>query len=86
MDEAMIVRTVSDGPAPVTVPDVTGQTIDDATAQLEALGLFADFDDCLNFTCAFYDWKASLPVTATDPAPGSVVAAGSTIRLSYRVE
>ena len=77
---------VSDGPAPVTVPDVTGQTIDNATAQLESLGLFADFDDCLNFTCAFYDWKASLPVTATDPAPGSVVAAGSTIRLSYRVE
>jgi len=77
---------VSKGPAPVTVPDVTGKTIDDAVAELRALGLRVTYDKCTNFTCAFYDWEARLPVTATDPAAGGTAARGSTIALSYRVE
>jgi beta-lactam-binding protein with PASTA domain len=77
---------VSDGPPPVTVPDVTGKTIDQATAQLQALGLRVSYDRCTAFTCAFYDWEASLPVLATDPVAGATAARGSTIALSYRVE
>ena len=77
---------VSKGPAPVTVPDVTGKTIDDAVAELRALGLRVTYDKCTNFTCAFYDWEARLPVTATDPAAGGTAARGSTIALSYRVD
>jgi beta-lactam-binding protein with PASTA domain len=77
---------VSKGPAPVTVPDVTGKTIDDAVADLRALGLRVTYDKCTNFTCAFFDWEARLTVTATDPAPGGTAARGSTIALSYRVE
>nr|WP_244289652.1 Stk1 family PASTA domain-containing Ser/Thr kinase [Frigoribacterium faeni] len=77
---------VSDGPAPITVPDVTGKTIDEATAELQGLGLRVAYDACRNFTCAFYDWEASLPVTATDPGAGGIAYAGSTVALSYRVE
>ncbi|TWX40867.1 Stk1 family PASTA domain-containing Ser/Thr kinase [Frigoribacterium sp. ACAM 257] len=77
---------VSKGPPPVTVPDVTGKTIDEATAQLQALGLRVSYDRCTAFTCAFYDWEARLPVLATDPPAQSTAARGSTVRLSYRVE
>ena len=77
---------VSDGPAPVTVPDVTGQTLDDATAQLQALGLRVSYDDCAKFTCAFYDWEAALPVTASDPGAGGTALVGSTVTLSYRAD
>jgi serine/threonine-protein kinase len=77
---------VSGGPPPVTVPDVTGKTIDEATAQLQALGLRVSYDRCTNFTCAFFDWEASLTVVSTDPVPGATASRGSTVRLSYRVE
>jgi beta-lactam-binding protein with PASTA domain/tRNA A-37 threonylcarbamoyl transferase component Bud32 len=77
---------VSKGPAPITLPDVRGQTIDAATAQLRGLGLKVSYDRCTNFTCAFYDWEASLPVTATDPGEGATVLRGATIALSYRIE
>jgi beta-lactam-binding protein with PASTA domain/tRNA A-37 threonylcarbamoyl transferase component Bud32 len=77
---------VSGGPPPVTVPDVTGKTIDQATAQLQALGLRVSYDRCTNFTCAFFDWEASLTVVSTDPVPGATASRGSTVRLSYRVE
>ena len=77
---------VSKGPPPVTVPDVTGKTIDDATAQLRALGLRVSYDRCTAFQCAFYDWEARLPVVSTDPAAQSTAARGSTVKLTYRVE
>jgi beta-lactam-binding protein with PASTA domain/tRNA A-37 threonylcarbamoyl transferase component Bud32 len=77
---------VSKGPAPVTVPDVTGKTIDDAVAELRALGLRVTYDKCTNFTCAFFDWEARLTVTATAPAATGTAARGSTVTLSYRVE
>ena len=77
---------VSGGPPPVTVPDVTGKTIDQATAQLQGLGLRVSYDRCTNFTCAFFDWEASLTVVSTDPVPGATAPRGSTVRLSYRVE
>jgi len=77
---------VSKGPPPVTVPDVTGKTLDQATAQLQGLGLRVSYDSCTTFTCAFYDWEARLPVVSTDPVPGATAPRGSTVRLEYRVE
>jgi beta-lactam-binding protein with PASTA domain/tRNA A-37 threonylcarbamoyl transferase component Bud32 len=76
----------SKGPPPVTVPDVTGKTLDQATAQLQGLGLKVSYDRCTTFTCAFYDWEASLPVVSTAPVPGATAPRGSTVRLEYRVE
>ena len=77
---------VSKGPDPVTVPDVVGKTINDAVAELRGVGLRVTYPKCTAFTCAFYDWEASLPVTASDPAAGGTAARGSTVTLSYRME
>ncbi|MCA5924834.1 Stk1 family PASTA domain-containing Ser/Thr kinase [Curtobacterium oceanosedimentum] len=76
---------VSKGPAPITVPGegVVGETINDATATLEGLGLQVRVPDCTNILCGFYDWKGSLPVTGTDPGAGATVRRGDTITLSY---
>ncbi|WFR65915.1 PASTA domain-containing protein [Curtobacterium flaccumfaciens] len=75
---------VSKGPAPITLPDVHGKTINDATSTLEALGLKVSVPDCTNVLCGFYDWKASLPVDSTDPGAGTTVHRGDTITLAYK--
>ncbi|UBQ03766.1 Stk1 family PASTA domain-containing Ser/Thr kinase [Curtobacterium sp. TXMA1] len=74
---------LSKGPTPITLPDVAGKTIDEATSTLENLGLDVEVPDCTNVLCRFYDWKSALPVTATDPVKGSTVYRGDTITLSY---
>jgi len=74
---------VSKGPAPIALPDVHGKTINQATSTLENLGLKVSVPDCTNILCGFYDWKASLPVTSTDPAAGTTVHKGDTITLAY---
>lgn len=65
------------------MPSVKGQTIDEATSTLKALGLQVSYPDCTNILCGFYDWKSKLPVTATDPAAGATVHKGDTIALAY---
>lgn len=75
---------VSKGPAPISLPDVQGKTINDATSTLENLGLKVSVPDCTNILCGFYDWKASLPVASTDPAAGTTVHRGDTITLAYK--
>ncbi len=65
---------ISDGPAPVTVPDVRGETRVDATAELEALGLRVSFNPI------FIPFEGST-VTGTDPAAGAVVERGTTVTL-----
>ncbi|MFZ7087753.1 Stk1 family PASTA domain-containing Ser/Thr kinase [Curtobacterium sp. RRHDQ10] len=75
---------VSRGPAPITLPDVSGKTIDQAASTLEGLGLKVTYPDCTNILCSFYDWKASLPVSGTDPAPNSTVHKGDTVTLAYK--
>ncbi|MET4053444.1 beta-lactam-binding protein with PASTA domain/tRNA A-37 threonylcarbamoyl transferase component Bud32 [Frigoribacterium sp. PvP054] len=77
---------VSKGPPPIEIPDVRGKTIDAATAQLQGLGFRVSYPRCTAFTCAFYDWEARLPVTASDPAAGLTATKGATIGLTYRVE
>jgi beta-lactam-binding protein with PASTA domain len=74
---------VSKGPTPITLPEVEGASINQATSTLEALGLKVSYPDCTNVLCSFYDWKANLPVKSTDPAPGTTVHKGDTITLSY---
>jgi serine/threonine-protein kinase len=76
---------VSKGPTPITVPKdgVVGETINDATATLEGLGLNVSVPDCTNILCGFYDWKSKLPVTGTDPGEGATVYRGDTVTLSY---
>ncbi|MEK6312082.1 MAG: Stk1 family PASTA domain-containing Ser/Thr kinase [Curtobacterium sp.] len=74
---------VSKGPAPIQLPDVHDKTINDATSTLEGLGLQVSVPDCTNILCSFYDWKATLPVTGTDPPAGTTVHRGDTITLTY---
>ncbi|PCN46619.1 serine/threonine protein kinase [Curtobacterium sp. 'Ferrero'] len=74
---------VSRGPAPIELPDVHGKTIDQATSTLEGLGLQVSVPDCTNILCRFYDWKATLPVSSTDPVAGTTVHRGDTITLAY---
>lgn len=60
--DSSLVLLVSDGPAPVPVPDVTGKTFDEASAQLVAAGFgVARADD-------FSDTVAKDKVIGTDPA------------------
>jgi len=75
---------VSKGPTPITLPDVQGKTIADAVASLEALGLQVAVPDCTNILCSIGDWKAVVPVRATDPPAGVTVHRGDTITLDYR--
>ncbi|TDN43455.1 serine/threonine-protein kinase [Curtobacterium flaccumfaciens] len=75
---------VSKGPAPISLPDVHGKTINEATSTLETLGLKVVVPDCTNILCGFYDWKSSLPVSSTDPAAGTTVHRGDTVTLAYK--
>ncbi|HEV6953482.1 MAG TPA: Stk1 family PASTA domain-containing Ser/Thr kinase [Promicromonospora sp.] len=65
--------TVSDGPPPVTVPEVAGEAVDDAVAALEAEGLQVERED------VFDDAAASGTVVRTEPAGGEGVAKGGTV-------
>jgi len=75
---------VSKGPAPIVLPDVTDKPIARAASTLEALGLKVSYPDCTNVLCTFYDWESSLPVSSTDPAPGTTVHRGDTITFDYK--
>jgi serine/threonine-protein kinase len=67
-----ITINVSQGPKIVTVPDVTGDRIDQATAALTALGLQVGSQ---------FGPSRSTRVIDTDPAPNSRVPHGSVINL-----
>jgi serine/threonine-protein kinase len=64
---------VSDGPAPVPVPDVTGQTLDAASQALSAAGFSVTHDD------VFSDTIPSGKVVGTDPAAGQGANRGSQV-------
>ncbi|WP_456237990.1 Stk1 family PASTA domain-containing Ser/Thr kinase [Marisediminicola senii] len=65
---------ISDGPAPVTVPDVSGMTRDDAVAELEALGLTVSYNPL------FTPFGGAL-VTGTNPEADELVSRGSNVAL-----
>ncbi|MBW3547143.1 MAG: PASTA domain-containing protein [Actinobacteria bacterium] len=66
---------VSAGPAPRTVPNVAGKTVDQARAQLGELGLGAEVTE------RFSDSVPKGQVIGTDPGAGATVARGRTITL-----
>jgi beta-lactam-binding protein with PASTA domain/tRNA A-37 threonylcarbamoyl transferase component Bud32 len=74
--QGTVVRiNVSKGPQPVAVPDVTGQTFTQASAQLSSQG----------FQVARSDVDSTQPATtvlAESPAPGTSAAKGSTVTLT----
>ncbi|MGF3055010.1 Stk1 family PASTA domain-containing Ser/Thr kinase [Microbacterium sp. YY-01] len=69
-----VVLVVSDGPAPIEVPDVIGMNLRDAMAELESLGLSpkTTFPELL--------WSL-LEVVSLDPGPGEFVERGSEVRV-----
>jgi serine/threonine-protein kinase len=64
---------VSDGPAPVPVPDVSKKTYDQAAAQLSAAGFTPSRDD------VFSDTVAKDQVIGTDPPAGQGANRGATV-------
>jgi serine/threonine-protein kinase len=66
---------VSDGPAPVAVPDEAGKSFDEASQALTALGFqVVRADD-------FHATIASGKVIGTDPAPGQEAPRGSQVTI-----
>src|SRR5436305_1965181 len=74
--QGTVVRiNVSKGPQPVTVPDVTGLAVDQATAQLTSQGFKVS-------TTPIDSSQPANTVLAESPAPGSSAAKGSTVTLT----
>jgi serine/threonine-protein kinase len=67
---------ISDGPAPVQVPDVTGETYDTAAANLASRGFSAARDDD-----QFSDSVPAGQVISTNPSGGNYVNRGSTVEV-----
>ncbi|WP_159450079.1 Stk1 family PASTA domain-containing Ser/Thr kinase [Demequina sp. NBRC 110056] len=67
--------TVSEGLPLVTVPDVRGQSFENARAELQALGLTVSGDD--------NPWNFSTVVFNMNPSPNSEVEPGSNVYLEY---
>ncbi|RLK49669.1 Stk1 family PASTA domain-containing Ser/Thr kinase [Microbacterium telephonicum] len=77
-----VTLVVSDGPKPVEVPDVTGETIRTAVRELEALGfdVNAGIDDG-DLPLGFKYWDV-YKVRSTNPKAGTMAPKGSTITLT----
>jgi len=74
-DEVTVV--VSDGPAPVTLPNVRGERVADAVATLEALGLVVEVERRGGFSAFFNPDR----VYDQDPGPDSTRLPGQTVLL-----
>jgi eukaryotic-like serine/threonine-protein kinase len=74
-DEVTVV--VSDGPAPVTLPNVRGERVGDAVAVLEGLGLEVEVERRGGFSAFFNPDR----VYDQDPGPGSTRLPGETVLL-----
>jgi len=80
VDENSVVQvTVSRGPASVKVPDVRGDDIDEAAAEIENVGLVADVVSDRRPRW-FESWRVGR-VDKQDPDPGANVRRGSTVTL-----
>ena len=72
--DSQIDVSVSQGPAPVPIPDVTGRSVADATAALSAAG----------FPVSGVEGSPGKPVLATDPPAGEPHVPGTAVRLFTR--
>jgi eukaryotic-like serine/threonine-protein kinase len=70
-----VTLVVSDGPAPITVPDVTNKPVDQAKSILTALGL------TVKTTKDFSDTVAENSVIASTPGAGATAHKGDTVTL-----
>ncbi|WP_332237453.1 Stk1 family PASTA domain-containing Ser/Thr kinase [Sporolactobacillus sp. KGMB 08714] len=75
--DTVLELTYSTGNPNVTVPDLSGKTQDQANQQLKSLGLSAAFA-----TGTYSDTVQKGNVLSQDPAPGSLMAKGSSVRLA----
>lgn len=71
-----VVLTVSDGPAPVDLPDLTGQLEGAASAELVGLGLVARVVE------RRFDPAPEGTVIATNPTPGTTLRRGAEVELT----
>ena len=71
-----VVLTVSDGPAPVDLPDLTGQLEGAASAELVGLGLVAHVVE------RRHDPAPEGTVIATNPTPGTTLRRGAEVELT----
>lgn len=69
--DSVVTVVVSQGPEPVTVPDLVGTTVEAAAAQLEDLGLEADVQN----------FRAGRPVQGQDPPAGIELDKGEKVTL-----
>ena len=76
LPETEVVLVVSKGPAPRTVPELAGATVEDATAELDELRL-----EAVEAEREFSNDVPSGEVIAVDPAPGTSVERESTVTL-----
>ncbi len=77
VDEASTVElTISLGPRPIEVPDVTGRTVAEATSQLEELGLQLAVADRRH-----HDTAARGDVLSQDTAAGDTLVRGQTVEV-----
>ncbi|WP_432208269.1 protein kinase domain-containing protein [Citricoccus nitrophenolicus] len=67
---------LSDGPEPVTVPEVTGMTLEEATAELESAGLRVEVREVLG---GLFGGRGQ--VLDQSPEPGTETAPGSTVTI-----
>jgi serine/threonine-protein kinase len=74
--DSEVTLIISDGPAPVQVPDVTGETYDTAAANLSSRGFGVARDDD-----EFSDSVPAGQVISTSPAGGNYVNRGSTVQV-----
>jgi beta-lactam-binding protein with PASTA domain len=69
-----VLLIISRGPAPVVIPDVSGESRDDAIAILDELGLNVKYNPLFSLI-------PESTVTGTDPVTGSSVPKGTTVNL-----
>ena len=72
--DTVVGLTVSKGPAPVPIPDVSGQKVDEATATLQGAG----------FPVTGVEGSPNGKVIATDPPAGEPHQKGTSVRLFTR--
>src|SRR5262249_22804584 len=73
--DTVVKLIVSDGPAPVTIPDVSGKSYDDAAQMLSSRGFSVNRKD------AFSSTVDKDKVVGTEPASGQLVPKGSAVTI-----
>lgn len=76
LKNSSVTVTVSKGPKPRIVPNLTGKSLDDATAQLKKMGL------SIEISAQIYAKKPLNTVLTSSPLPGTSVKRGSAVKVT----